>query len=114
MRPRNRRYRLLPLLAAGPIALCAGAASAGDRGWLDEYRWRGDSITIEHGNAIAHNIAVQTIDPWPRYAGKSRIDVDGGRLLIGVKRYKANKSIPPRGLTTQSIIVAPTGEASGN
>ena len=61
-----------------------------------------DTITIHLGNSVAHNIAVQTIDPWPRHAGNSRIDVDGQRLMIGMTRYKANRSLPPRGLSTQS------------
>jgi hypothetical protein len=61
-----------------------------------------DSITIHHGNSVAHNIAVQTIDPWPPHATKSRIDVDGQRLMIGMERYKANKSLPPRGTSTES------------
>lgn len=74
---------------------------------FDDYRARRDSITLQHGNSVAHNIAVQTIDPWPYYAARSRIDIDGDRLLIAIDRYKANKSIPPKGLTTQSVIVAP-------
>jgi hypothetical protein len=61
-----------------------------------------DSITIHLGNSVANNIAVQTIDPWPPYAVKSRIDVDGQRLMIGMDRYKANRSLPPRSLSTQS------------
>jgi hypothetical protein len=80
----------------------------------EEYRARRDGITFEHGNAIAHNIAVQTIDPWPPYVGNSRIDVDGRRLLIAAERYKENKSIPPRGLTTQSINVTPVLVAPGS
>ena len=77
-----------------------------------DYRLRSDSITVRHGNAVAHNIAVQTIDPWPRYVGNSRIEIDGERLYLGVKRYKANKSIPPRGLSTQTISVTPNNGAS--
>src|SRR5262245_46444740 len=61
-----------------------------------------DSITIHQGNSVAHNIAVQTIDPWPPHANKSRIDVDGQRLMVGMERYKANKSLPPSGTSTQS------------
>ena len=107
MRLTNRRVPVRLLLATVVLSSTLAMAEAGDLEWFDEYRWRGDSITVEHGNAVAHNIAVQTIDPWPRHAGKSRIDIDGERLLIGIKRYKANKSIPPRGLTTQSINVTP-------
>lgn len=74
-----------------------------------DYGARRDSITLQLGNSVAHNIAVQTIDPWPYYARRSRIDIDGDRLLIAIDRYKANKSIPPKGLTTQDIVVVPNG-----
>lgn len=70
---------------------------------FDDYFFRSDSITLGHGNSVAHNIAVQTINPWPHYVGNSRIDIDGERLLIGTRRYKANRSLQPRGLPTQSI-----------
>jgi hypothetical protein len=106
-RESNRCFARL-ICAAGALALASTCAGAGDD-WFDEdpwfeHRWRGDSITLEAGNAAAHNIAVHTIDPWPAHAKKSRIDIDGHRLLLGIQRYKANKSIPPKGLTTQSVI----------
>lgn len=69
----------------------------------EEYRARRDAVTFEHGNAVAHNIAVQTIDPWPAASRKKRIQIDGERTLIGVQRYKTNTSIQPKGLTTQTI-----------
>ena len=109
MRFTNRRSWLPLVLAAALVTLSNRAVYAGDIDWFDEYRWRGDSITIEHGNAVANNIAVQTIDPWPRYVRNSQIDVDGERLLIGVRRYKANKSIQPRVPSTQTISISPNG-----
>src|SRR5215831_18272006 len=83
----------LVLLLAG-----AGGASASD----DEYLARRDSITPGAGNAVAHNRAVHTIDPWPRHVGNDRINVDGRRIQLGMRRYQANKSIPPRGVSTSS------------
>jgi hypothetical protein len=77
-------------------------------GDFGEYNRRSDSITLGHGNAVAHNIAVQTIDPWPRYVGNSHIEVDSQRLMIGIARHKANESIPPQGLSTQTISITPT------
>jgi hypothetical protein len=86
---------------------------------FDEYRARRDSITLQHGNSVAHNIAVQTIDPWPRNVRKSRIDIDGERLLggrqtgtfiSGIQGYKANRSIPLQPLRTQEL----SRERSGN
>jgi len=76
---------------------------------FSDYGGRHDSITLQHGNSVAHNIAVQTINPWPDYVGNSRIELDSDRALLAIERYKLNKSIPPRGLTTQSIIIAPNG-----
>lgn len=76
---------------------------------FDDYRARRDSITLQLGNSVAHNIAVQTIDPWPHYVARSRIDIDGDRMLIAIDRYKANKSIPPQGLSTQNVVVVPNG-----
>jgi hypothetical protein len=94
----NRRGRAIVMLAVlGPIA-CASARA-------DDYRARQDSITDGLGNAAAHNIAVHTIDPWPASSRNPRVNLDGERALIAVGRYKANRSIPPRGLTTQTINV---------
>src|SRR5215813_7524310 len=80
------------LLLAG-----AGGASADE-----EYLARRDSITPGVGNAVAHNRAVHTIDPWPRYVGNDRINIDGRRIQLGMRRYQENKSIPPRGVSTSS------------
>ena len=80
------------LLLAG-----AGRASADE-----EYLARRDSITPGVGNAAAHNRAVHTINPWPRHVGNDRINVDGRRIQLGMRRYQANKSIPPRGVSTSS------------
>ena len=79
-------------------------------GGCDEYRARQDPILSETGNAVRHNIAVQTIDPWPNASRNTRIDVDGERILVGAERYKANKSLDPKGLSTQSVS---KGSASG-
>jgi hypothetical protein len=80
----------------------------------EEYRARRDAVVAEHGNAVAHNIAVQTIDPWPPASGNTRIDVDGERILIGVDRYKANKSLEPKGLPTQRVSTGSGGSGSGS
>jgi hypothetical protein len=87
------RMAMALLLLAG-----AGRASASD----DEYLARRDSITPGVGNAPAHNRAVHTINPWPRYVGNDRINIDGRRIQLGMRRYQANKSIPPRGVSTSS------------
>src|SRR5262245_31699412 len=91
--PLVTRIALALLLLAG-----AGGAFADE-----EYLARRDSITPGVGNAVAHNRAVHTINPWPRYVGNDRINIDGRRIQLGMRRYQANKSIPPRGVSTSSM-----------
>ena len=70
------------------------------------YRARRDGHTSEVGDSVAHNIAAQTITPWPGHASNTEIDIDGQRTLIAVKRYQSNKSLKPQGLATQTISVS--------
>jgi len=110
MRVTNRRtgQRLLGVvlltLGFGGLSGCSGLYPDDDDPF-SYYRARRDSITFQQGNAIAHNIAVQTIDPWPRYAEDSRIDVDGQRLLIAGQRYQSDNVEEPESLATQSVVV---------
>ena len=99
-------------LLGAVLLASAGLGATSSLAFDEQYRLRSDSITTGAGNAVAHNIAVQTIDPWPRSARKPYIDVDGERLEIAIERYKANKSIPPVGLSTQSIITPSSGSGS--
>lgn len=95
------------------ITGCARYEDLGFYGFEDQqyghYRARRDSITAGAGNAVAHNIAAQTIDPWPKHSANKKIDMDGDRALIAIDRYKANKSIEPTGLETQSIVGTGSG-----
>lgn len=100
------------LAAAALLLAASGAAQAHDPD--NVYGARRDSITPEFGNSVAHNIAVQTIDPWPPNVRNSRINIDGERALIGIQRYKANKSIPPVGIGTQTVSPVGAGTSSGN
>lgn len=85
------------------VALALALACVGIAG-CEPYEARRDTITSEVGNAVAHNIAVQTIDPWSPTSGNQRIDVDGEKVLVAADRYKAGKVIPPKGLsTTQGV-----------
>jgi hypothetical protein len=95
-RPRTRRSALLAFVC---VLQGAGGAIAGDYQYLD----RSDKIYPGAGNAAAHNIAVQTINPWPPYVGNDRINVDGSRIDLGYLRYRANRSIHPHGLGTTDM-----------
>jgi hypothetical protein len=68
-----------------------------------DYRDHRDTITSSAGNAAAANMAVQTIDPWPPYAKRTRNHLDGRRASVGITRYQLNKSLEPRGLATTTI-----------
>ena len=94
----------------GATLQLAGCYSARNEGYhhsehreFSYYKARRDGHTSEVGNSVAHNIAAQTITPWPRHSSNTNIDIDGQRTLIAIKRYQANKSIKPQGLATQTI-----------
>jgi hypothetical protein len=71
----------------------------------ERYLRRSDTITLGAGDAVAHNIAVQTINPWPHWARNDRINMEGKRAALAIKRYQENKSITPPTLETSSISI---------
>ncbi|MCG8561369.1 MAG: hypothetical protein MI824_16340 [Hyphomicrobiales bacterium] len=85
------------LLVVGGLLL-ATATTAGCRD--GQYLGRRDTVTFAAGDAIAHNKAIHTVDPWPHYAKDTRHRTDGKRMMIGIGRYQANQSIEPQGLAT--------------
>lgn len=91
------------LALATTVAACSPGA--------DLYFDRRDTVHLTSGNANASNIAVQTIDPWPRHAANREILTNGEKIQPAIQRYKEGKVTPPRGLGTSSIELAP-GPAS--
>jgi len=91
------------------VSLLAGAASGcsnineslpyDPHGYLD----RRDSIELTAGDSNASNIAVQMVDPWPRYAGNKSIAYNGQRMQAAVERYRNNQVIPPRGINSSGV-----------
>jgi hypothetical protein len=69
----------------------------------DLYLDRRETISLHAGDAIAANIAVQTIDPWPRVAGNRDIPGNGDRMAAAGARYRTGKVTPPKGLGTSSV-----------
>lgn len=65
-----------------------------------EYLHPRDTISLSAGDAVAHNKAVQTIDPWPVYSRKANHLSDGKRILLGMQRYQKNESLEPQGMET--------------
>ena len=94
-------------------AVCLLVQGGGAMAWDDQYLDRMDRISPGAGNAVAHNIAVQTINPWPWYAGNDRINIDGRRIALGHRRYQANRSVQPRSLDTSGLTFSSSSTGSG-
>lgn len=91
--------------AAAAVSFALAACS-------DIYYDRRDSIHLSMGNSNASNIAVHTIDPWPRHAANREILTNGEKIQPAIQRYKEGKVTPPRGLGTSSIELS-TSPGSG-
>lgn len=90
--------RISTLACATAVALSGVLLSACRD--TNPYTSRRDTIRLGAGDAMAHNRAVHTIDPWPAHARNTRIDADGKRMLLAVERYQANASLEPQGEDT--------------
>ena len=72
-------------------ALCAIAASISLAGCSDLYYERREAVSSGGGDAVASNIAVQMVDPWPPYVNNTNIAMNGSRAELAIQRYKANR-----------------------
>jgi hypothetical protein len=70
----------------------------------DTHFGHSDFITRQAGDGIEVNKAAQTIDWWPKESRNRKLDVDGKRAEVAMKRYEQNKSTPPKGLSTTTIV----------
>ncbi len=90
--------------AARVCALAALAAGLGAWG-LDWDEGCGcyptEFVTRQAGDAVQVNKDIQMIDPWPPYVKNRKIDMDGRRASIAMRRYQANQVIPPVNLAAQ-------------
>jgi type IV pilus biogenesis protein CpaD/CtpE len=91
----------------------AGIGYCGDE-YFYRYRAHTDRVTSGAGNAAASNIAAQMVDPWPASSRRNRINQDGKRAHIAVKRYESNTSITPRSEGTSVLPRPYPNEAVGN
>jgi hypothetical protein len=87
----------IPTMAS--MALIAVAAGGCNEEYSDRYFGYSDKVTLGAGDAAAANIAAHTVDVWPDHARRTKINQDGKRAAIAVKRYETNTSIKPKGLT---------------
>ncbi len=97
----GKRAALIAALAATTLA--GGCVS-------DMYTDRRDPVSFAAGDAVATNIATQTIDPWPAHAARREIAYDGERMQSAVERYRTNKVTPPRGTSTSSVQYDPAAQ----
>ena len=75
-------FMLAALLAAGTLTGCADGEP------FEPYALRIPTVTPTAGNAQAANTAIQTINPWPRYAYNTRIPGNGARMVNAVNCYE--------------------------
>jgi hypothetical protein len=101
---------LVLLLLAGALGGCTTDGLYDPHGYLD----RRDAIELSAGDANASNIAMQMVDPWPRYAGNKAIAYNGQRIQAAVERYRNNQVIPPRGISASRVYTPPADTNSGN
>jgi hypothetical protein len=108
---REPSFRLRRMAIALLIAALQGACS-------DIYYDRREGVSFQAGNAVASNVAVETIDPWPAAAANREIAGNGQRVQGAIERYRNNKVTPPQGTGTSSVkyapILAAPAASSGN
>lgn len=80
----SNRHKILKSVALVAV-LAAMTGCAGQSEYFD----RSDTITPGVGDAVAHNMAVHTIDPRPRRAYNTHIHHSGERMSHAMDRYNA-------------------------
>ncbi len=66
-------------------------------GCSDIYYDRRETVLFGADNAVANNIAVQTIDPWPPGSANRRAPANGAVVAAAIARYKTGKVYSPHG-----------------
>ena len=86
----SRPNRLAVRLLAAGVGVVTVLSLAACR---DEYLDRRQGVTLTAGDAMAVNARVQTINPWPPTAHKSRMKTDGEYLRQTIETYREG---PPK------------------
>ena len=79
--------------------MIAGTALAG---CSDIYSDRRETVAAGAADAVASNMAVQTVDPWPRNVANQNIAMNGSRAELAIQRYRTGRVISPSGAGTSS------------
>jgi hypothetical protein len=80
---------------------------------FSQYFERGVTITPGAGNAKDANAAIHTIDPWPPYAGYTRIPGNGHESVGAVERMYRLPSPYAGGASGAGVIGGSTAGGSG-
>jgi len=96
----QKQHTVLRFSIAVGISVAVVMLGGCREGQYSRYRHARDTISLSAGNSIAHNKALQTIDPWPAHARKRHQTMDGKRALLATERYQKNESIEPQGMGT--------------
>jgi hypothetical protein len=98
---------LLTVLAAG----LAGCMHAEDP--VTQYVQRKDKVALGAGNAGNANLAIHTIDPWPRASANRQIPANGQRMSGAHERYRdVSKPSPPPPLINPPDVSKSSGGAA--
>ena len=73
----------------------------------DIYYDRRETVALGANDFNASNIAVQSVDPWPRYVGNKNIAFNGERMQAAVERSRKHEVIRPISPTTTLTSQAP-------
>lgn len=116
---RNTNYTRVELVMAAAIVVTMATLGGCQERKYNRYLHARDTISLGAGDAVAYNKALQTIDPWPAHARKTRQTTDGKRMHLGMTRYQDNKSLEPQGMSTNKEFDAPqaappTGPGGGS
>jgi len=113
---RDPYYATIQLTMAAALAVSMLTLGACQERKYNRYMHARDTITLNAGDAVAHNKAVHTIDPWPASSRNAHHTTDGQRMVLGMQRYQKNESLEPEGLSTNNVYDnqnAPQGPAAG-
>jgi hypothetical protein len=97
MSPSRKTFRTIAL-----AVLCSSLTGCVD--YLD----RRDTISLSAGDAVAANLAIQTIDPWPAEAARHSVPGNGKVVAAAVDRYNNGQVTPPQAQGTSAIAVQVT------
>ena len=104
--------KLLRAAAKGSVlAVMAVSLGAWDLG-CSQCGDRTEFVTRGAGDAIDVNKATQTIDPWPPYVKNRKLNMDGQRAGLAMRRYQANKVAQPRPLNPDMSAAAAPADSS--